>query len=53
MIKIKPKDVLAALVIVSFGALRWHGIDNGFDTPVAIIIAYYFVKRQNGEDNGH
>lgn len=53
MTNFKPKDIIAALVIIGFIILRLNGIDNGFDAPLALILGYYFVKRQNGNDNGH
>ena len=52
MLNFKPKDVIAALVVVSFAVLRYNGVDNGFDAPLALILGYYFVKRENGQDHG-
>ena len=49
----KPKDYIAALTIVSFVFLAWQRIPVDLDLPVAVILGYYFVKRGNGDDNGH
>ena len=49
---LRPKDLIAALTIVMFSWLRIKGIDGNFDTVIALILGYYFVKRQNGKDNG-
>lgn len=53
MVKIKPKDIIAGVVILSFVLLRWLRIDGGLDAAVGLILGYYFVKRENGSDNGH
>ena len=51
-IKVKPKDIIALAVIVGFVWLRVNGVDSGFDALLAIILGYYFVKRENGTDKG-
>ena len=53
MPKFKPKDIIAALVIIGIFYLKIMGIDGNIDTVLALILGYYFVKRQNGADNGH
>lgn len=53
MLKLKPKDIIAALVIIGFIALRLKGINGGLDATIALILGYYFVKRTTGTDNGH
>lgn len=51
--KFRPKDVLAALVLLGFFVLKLRGIDGAFDPAIALILGYYFVKRENGADNGN
>ena len=48
----KPKDFIAALVIVGFIFLRLKGANGDLDAAVFLILGYYFAKRENGEDNG-
>ena len=48
----KPKDVIAALVIVGFFVLKALGTNGALDPAMFLILGYYFVKRQNGADNG-
>jgi len=50
---LRPKDIIAGMVIVGFILLRLKGVDSGFDAPLALILGYYFVKRENNEDNGY
>ncbi len=52
MKNLKPKDIIAGLVIVLYGFLKWQGIESDLDVPLALILGYYFVKRGNGADNG-
>ena len=52
MINFKPKDIIAIIVILGLGYLKLKGIDGNIDTVLALILGYYFVKRQNGADNG-
>ena len=52
MLNIKPKDIIAAIVILGFIFMRLKGFDGGLDAGVAVILGYYFVKRQNGQDCG-
>ena len=53
MKNLKPKDIIAGMVIIGFVLLRINGVDSGFDAPLAVILGYYFVKRENGRDNGY
>jgi hypothetical protein len=48
----KPKDIIAFMVITGFTILRLKKVDGGFDAPLALILGYYFVKRESGLDNG-
>jgi len=50
--KIKSKDIIALLtLIICFVLLLLHY--NGFVQGVMILVlSYYFVKRQEGKDNG-
>ena len=52
MLKIRAKDLIAALTILSIVFLKWSGNDGSLDAVLALILGYYFVKRQNGLDNG-
>ena len=48
----KPKDIIAILVIVFIGFGKFQGFNGSLDVVLALILGYYFVKRQNGIDNG-
>ncbi len=48
----KPKDIIAALVILGYVFLKFRGINGELDPALFIILGYYFVKRENGADNG-
>jgi len=52
MSNFKPKDIIAVLIIAGAVILRIMNINHDFDAPIALILGYYFVKRQNGEDKG-
>lgn len=49
---IKPKDFIAGLVIFMYFGLKIRGIDGALDPALFLILGYYFVKRENGSDNG-
>lgn len=49
----KPKDIIAVLVIAFIFLFKFYGFDGALDTVLALILGYYFVKRQNSSDNGH
>ncbi len=53
MPKFKPKDIIAGLVLVGYFFLKWQGLNGELDPAVFLILGYYFVKRQNGADNGN
>ncbi len=53
MFGFKPKDYIAAVVILGFVTLRAEGFNGSLDATVALILGYYFAHRQNGSDNGH
>ena len=52
MTKFKPKDVIAGLTIVFIFLLKLKGFNSTLDPVLALILGYYFVKRENGLDNG-
>ena len=52
MPNLKPKDIIAFLIIVALILFKLTGHNGYFDTPVAIIIGYYFAKRSNHVDKG-
>ena len=51
--KIQPKDIIAVIVLIMcFVLLLLHY--NGFiQGTMTFVLAYYFVKRRSGEDNGN
>ena len=49
---LKPKDFIAFLVIVGWTASKFFGFDGSIDAAAMLILGYYFVKRQEGKDNG-
>lgn len=49
---LKPKDLIAALSIILIGLLKYAGKDNALDAILALILGYYFAKRQDGDDSG-
>ena len=52
MDRIQPKDFIALLIVAGLIAFKLSGNNGAFDPAVAIIIGYYFAKRQAGMDNG-
>jgi len=48
----KPKDVLAGLVLVVYTIMKLRGLDGSMDAALGLMLGYYFVKRSNGQDNG-
>ncbi len=52
MDKLKPKDIVALLVIIGLILFKLTGHNGSLDTVVALIVGYYFVKRENGSDKG-
>ncbi len=48
----KPKDFIAAIVIAAYVFLKVQGFDSALDPALFLILGYYFVKRENGSDNG-
>ena len=49
---LKPKDIIALLVVISFTIFKLTGHNGSFDIPVALIIGYYFGHRKTKVDNG-
>ena len=52
MISFQPKDIVAIVAIIGIVVLKLKGINGGLDAAIALILGYYFVKRQNGIDKG-
>ena len=52
MFNLKPKDLIAFLTIAFIFTLKILGHNGSLDPVLALILGYYFVKRQNGLDNG-
>jgi len=51
--QIKPKDVMAFLVIVGYFIAKWQNFNGEVNTAFMLILGYYFVKRQDGKDSGN
>ncbi len=49
---IKPKDVIALVVLIGIGILKATGFDGTLDTIGALILGYYFAHREIGDDSG-
>lgn len=43
----EPKDLIALLVIIGLIAFKLTGHNGTFDAPVAMILGYYFARRQD------
>ena len=52
MVNFKPKDIIAILLILIFGGLKYSGMDGEVTPIVTLIIGYYFGHRRSGTDNG-
>ena len=50
--KLKPKDIVALLVIIGLILFKLTGNNGSLDVAVAVVVGYYFVKRENGQDKG-
>jgi len=48
----KPKDLVALIVLVGIGLLKWQHIDGQLDIAAALILGYYFAHRKDGIDKG-
>lgn len=53
MLNFKAKDFIAALSLIGFFTLKLLGAAAAFEPAITLILGYYFVKRENGQDNGH
>ena len=49
----KPKDVVAVLLILGLIAFKLTGHNGSLDLAVAVIVGYYFARRQDGTDTGN
>ena len=49
---LKPKDIIAGMVILGYFVLKALGVNGALDPAIFLVLGYYFVKRQNGSDNG-
>ena len=52
MMTFQPKDVIAVLVIIFAFGLKLAGANGSIDAALALILGYYFVKRESKIDNG-
>lgn len=48
----KPKDLIALVVLLGIGFLKFNGYDGTLDAAVGLILGYYFAKRIEGKDTG-
>ena len=51
-LNLQPKDIIAILVIVALVLFKLTGHNGYFDTPVALVIGYYFAHRKDKSDKG-
>lgn len=49
---IKPKDIIALVVLVGIGVLKYLGMNGELDVVLALIVGYYFGHRRSKVDNG-
>ena len=49
----KAKDIIALVVIVGIIVLKLTDHNGALDTAAALVLGYYFVKRENGTDKGN
>ena len=49
---IKPKDIIAGIVLVGIGILKLRGMDGQLDVFAALVLGYYFAHRADHTDKG-
>jgi len=49
---LKPKDIIAVLILVGAFFLLINGVDSPITEMVALIVGYYFGHRKSGVDDG-
>jgi hypothetical protein len=52
MINIKPKDIIACIVLLGVFVLKAVGKDGQVDIAGSLILGYYFAHRADGNDKG-
>ena len=52
MPKLKPKDLIAAIILVGVIILKYNGFDGKLDAILTLIVGYYFAHRVDGIDKG-
>ncbi len=45
--KVYPKDILALIIVLGGGFLLYSGFNGWIQAVLAMIIAYYFARREN------
>lgn len=50
---LRPKDIIAIIIIVGVVVMKFYGIDSGLNGAIGMMMGYYFVKRESGQDIGH
>jgi hypothetical protein len=50
---LKPKDVIAVVIIICFVFLMFNGIQGPLDQVIPLVLGYYFGSRKSGIDSGH
>ena len=49
---LKPKDIIAVVVIAAVVILKLNHLNGTLDAALGLILGYYFVKRVDGIDKG-
>ena len=52
MKNIRPKDLIALVILIGVGILKYKGFDGKLDAILTLIVGYYFGHRVDGIDKG-
>ena len=53
MSKLKPKDLIAIVIIMGVIVLKFYNIDSGLNGALGLMVGFYFGARTDGRDTGH
>jgi len=53
MTDLKPKDMIAIIVLLCFTFLVFNGVNTPLTEFLAVFAGYYFGHRKAGIDSGH
>jgi hypothetical protein len=53
MTKLRPKDMIAIILLVCWTFLIFNEINNPFNDIIGLVVGYYFGHRTTGVDTGH